>query len=81
MTNPPIQLFRSLLREAKKMDNYNFRAYSIRRVKTGFKMNKDLSGNEATSALAEGHQQLEMLKRQAMLGQLYPSVKSVMQTS
>ena len=42
--NPSISLFRSLLREAKKVDNYNFRSYAIRRVKLGFELNRSLAG-------------------------------------
>ena len=42
--NPSISLFRSLLREAKKVDNYNFRLYAIRRVKLGFQINRNLAG-------------------------------------
>ena len=42
--NPSISLFRSLLREAKKVDNYNFRLYAIRRVKLGFNINRNLTG-------------------------------------
>lgn len=40
----PLSLFRSLLREARKVDNYNFREHAIRRVRVGFQMNRNLSG-------------------------------------
>mmetsp|Transcript_34962 Transcript_34962/g.104293 ORF Transcript_34962/g.104293 Transcript_34962/m.104293 type:complete len:83 (-) Transcript_34962:382-630(-) len=81
MTSPtaPIPLFRTLLREARKMNDYNFRSFAIRRVKTGFAANRDLQGEEASAALAEGQQQLEVLRRQVILGQLYPSGRSVME--
>lgn len=39
-----ISLFRSLLREAKQVTDYNFRTYSIRRVKAGFRKNQHLQG-------------------------------------
>mmetsp|Transcript_13783 Transcript_13783/g.20191 ORF Transcript_13783/g.20191 Transcript_13783/m.20191 type:complete len:81 (+) Transcript_13783:236-478(+) len=73
------KLFRSLMREAKRVNDYNFRSYAIRRVKAGFEMNKDLQGDAATAALQDGEHQLGVLKRQAVLGQLYPSARSVME--
>mmetsp|Transcript_26244 Transcript_26244/g.36988 ORF Transcript_26244/g.36988 Transcript_26244/m.36988 type:complete len:81 (+) Transcript_26244:225-467(+) len=75
----PIPLFRALLREAKKMGDYNFRASAVRRVKTGFALNKNLQGEEAATALSKGVQDLAMLRRQAALGQMYPSGHSVME--
>mmetsp|Transcript_18969 Transcript_18969/g.26705 ORF Transcript_18969/g.26705 Transcript_18969/m.26705 type:complete len:84 (-) Transcript_18969:380-631(-) len=74
-------LFRSLLREAKKMNDYNFRLYSIRRIKMGFLSNLSLEGQEAKAALEDGHHQLEILKRQAIIGNLYPSEHNVMESS
>mmetsp|Transcript_11583 Transcript_11583/g.17711 ORF Transcript_11583/g.17711 Transcript_11583/m.17711 type:complete len:82 (+) Transcript_11583:188-433(+) len=79
--NPSISLFRSLLREAKKVDNYNFRLYAIRRVKLGFQLNRSLAGNEADLALREGQENLDILRRQVVLGSLYPSARSVMENS
>ena len=43
-TTAPLTLFRSLLREAKHMNDYNFRMYAIRRVKDGFRANQKLQG-------------------------------------
>jgi hypothetical protein len=40
----PTTLFRTLLREAKHMTDYNFRMHSIRRVKAGFRKNQQLQG-------------------------------------
>jgi len=61
------------------MGDYNFRSFALRRVKAGFKANRALQGEEATAAILDGQKQLEMLKRQAVLGQLYPSARSVME--
>eukprot|EP00569_Conticribra_weissflogii_P002762 CAMPEP_0171338284 /NCGR_PEP_ID=MMETSP0878-20121228/7240_1 /TAXON_ID=67004 /ORGANISM="Thalassiosira weissflogii, Strain CCMP1336" /LENGTH=84 /DNA_ID=CAMNT_0011840055 /DNA_START=93 /DNA_END=347 /DNA_ORIENTATION=- len=81
MSSPqaPISLFRSLLREANKVDNYNFRHYAIRRTRAGFAANREMTGNEAVVALNEGQEQLAVLKRQVVLGKLYPSSRSVME--
>lgn len=37
-------LFRTMLREAKNMNDYNFRMYGIRRVKAGFRKQQGLQG-------------------------------------
>ena len=37
--------------------------------------------NEAEEAFLEGKEQLDILKRQAILGQLYPTARSVMETA
>jgi len=74
----PLPLFRTLSREARKMNDYNFRMYAIRRVREGFEMNRNLAGEEAAVALRSGEEQLAVLRRQVILGDLYPSAKSVM---
>eukprot|EP00591_Stephanopyxis_turris_P012100 CAMPEP_0195529974 /NCGR_PEP_ID=MMETSP0794_2-20130614/32661_1 /TAXON_ID=515487 /ORGANISM="Stephanopyxis turris, Strain CCMP 815" /LENGTH=80 /DNA_ID=CAMNT_0040661365 /DNA_START=95 /DNA_END=337 /DNA_ORIENTATION=+ len=74
-----LPLFRSLLRNAKQLNDYNFRVYAIRRVKTGFRANQNLQGNEADSAFRKGTEQLEVLKRQVTMGNMYPSARSVME--
>mmetsp|Transcript_25589 Transcript_25589/g.54375 ORF Transcript_25589/g.54375 Transcript_25589/m.54375 type:complete len:85 (+) Transcript_25589:182-436(+) len=80
-SNASLSLFRSLLREARKVDNYNFRDYAIRRVRVGFQINRELTGNEASIALREGEEHLDILRRQVVLGGLYPSAKSVMEAT
>lgn len=75
----PLSLYRSLLRQAKSMKDYNFRMYAQRRVKAGFSKNLHLRGEDISAAIASGIEQLEVLKRQAALSQLYPSARSVME--
>lgn len=41
-------------------------------------MNRNLAGEEAAAALRSGEEQLAVLRRQVILGDLYPSAKSVM---
>mmetsp|Transcript_12650 Transcript_12650/g.16040 ORF Transcript_12650/g.16040 Transcript_12650/m.16040 type:complete len:89 (+) Transcript_12650:36-302(+) len=77
-----LSLFRALSREAKQMNDYNFRSYAMRRVKTGFQMNASLQGEqEVIDALKDGEEQLQMLKRQRIIGNLYPSDVSVMEAN
>ena len=44
MTSTALPLLRSLLREARHINDYNFRSYAIRRVKAGFDKNRNLAG-------------------------------------
>ena len=44
MTSTALPLLRSLLREARHINDYNFRSYAVRRVKAGFDKNRDLVG-------------------------------------
>lgn len=74
-------LLRSLLREAHKVNDYNFRSYAIRRVKAGFRMNSGLEGNAKMAAIKEGEEQLAILRRQVIVGNLYPSDTSVMEST
>jgi len=62
------------------MNDYNFRSYAVRRVKVGFAANANLpeGGDDAIAAIREGEQQLAVLRRQALIGNLYPSGSSVM---
>ncbi|GKZ00829.1 LYR motif-containing protein 4 [Mayamaea pseudoterrestris] len=76
----PLPLYRALMRQAKTVNDYNFRMYAIRRVKAGFVKNRTLKSDEATAALHDGRLQLDVLRRQAVLGSLYPSAKSVMES-
>jgi hypothetical protein len=78
-TTVALVLYRNFLREARKVNDYNFRMYALRRVKQGFIKNRNLQGEEAVAAINDAEQQLEMLKRQVVLGQMYPSARSVME--
>ena len=71
-------LFRTMLREAAQVDQYNFRNYAIRRVREDFRRNAALAGADADAALQEGKEALEVLRRQRIVGQLYPAAQSVM---
>ena len=67
-----------MLREAAQVDQYNFRNYAIRRVREDFRRNAALAGADADAALQEGKDALEVLRRQRIVGQLYPAAQSVM---
>lgn len=73
-------LYRSLLRHTSLITNYNFRSHAMRRTKSGFLMNRTVSGDELTAVYTFGLKQLAIAKRQSLISQLYPdSMSSVMQ--
>ena len=39
-----MSLFRKMMREARHFNDYNFRAYAMRRVRGGFEKNRHLEG-------------------------------------
>ena len=57
---------------------YNFRHYAVRRVREDFRKNASLTGAEATDAIKRGHVDLQVLRRQQIVGNLYPAAMSVM---
>jgi hypothetical protein len=75
-----LSLMRSLLRHSSKIVNYNFRAHAKRRTRAGFDLHRDVTGEKLVETYRYGLTQLEIVKRQALISQLYPdSLESVMQ--
>lgn len=73
------ELYRALIREARKFSNYNVREYVKRRTVVGFQDNLASDPAVAAAAYSEGKQQLELVKRQSIVYNLYaPRVKSIM---
>ncbi|XP_073392560.1 uncharacterized protein [Physcomitrium patens] len=77
------QLYKALMREARKFSNYNVREYVKRRTVVGFRDHGAASDSEAAAAAyILGKDQLELAKRQAIVYNLYsPGVKSIMDLS
>jgi hypothetical protein len=72
-------LFRALLRQSYSIPDYNFRNYALRRVVLGFRQNEAASGDQLSAALIEGNGSLQVTKRQAMIGQMYPHEFNVLE--
>ena len=69
-----LKLYKSLLTEASKFPDFNFRNYFVRRIKDGFYAGKELKSHEEIEAsLKKGHISLDMLRRQAAIGGMYES--------
>jgi len=77
---PTLQLYREMLRASRGFTNYNFREYALRKVRSGFQENAMLTDGDAVrQAYQEGRVQLQMLKRQSVITQLFPQEKHVME--
>jgi len=67
-----LQLYKTMLREAGKFPDFNFRSYALRRVRDGFKSGKSLEQSDAiTTHVLEAERNLQVIKRQATLGSLF----------
>ncbi|XP_030756657.1 LYR motif-containing protein 4 [Sitophilus oryzae] len=75
-----LKLYKSLLRESEKFASYNFRLYAIDRVKYGFRENKNVNDTEILrNKIAEAHKNLEIIKRQTLISQMYKTEKLVIE--
>ncbi|KAK9467928.1 hypothetical protein V1512DRAFT_260378 [Lipomyces arxii] len=75
-----LSLYRSLLRNAKNFEAYNFREYAIRRTKDAFRQHMSETDPEIISSyLLEAHQQLALLQRQTVISQMYKFDKVVIE--
>ena len=85
MTSPSratvLKLFKGLLQQANKFGNYNFKNHAIRRIKYEFQINKNIPNEQINEKYCVGKHELESLKRQTLLTQMYPEDISVMQSS
>ena len=75
-----LALYRHLLRHGGKITNYNFSAHARRRITEGFKQHQAAVPEVAAVQYDFGLQQLVLVKRQAVIGALYPHDISVMTT-
>ncbi|GFR92848.1 LYR motif-containing protein 4 [Elysia marginata] len=81
MRQTVLSLYKSLLKESAKITDYNFRLYALRRTKDAFKENKNVSDPTRIKALIQKAQEnLEVVKRQAIVSQLYGSTKVVIES-
>ena len=68
-----VGLYRDMIRASKLFTNYNFREYALRSVRERFRDASAISGESAVlQAYQEGRVQLDMLRRQSAVSQLFP---------
>ena len=67
-----LSLYKQLLRESRKFSHYSFRSYALRRVRDAFRANKDeVDPKKIDKLLEEARQNLQLIKRQVIIDQLY----------
>ncbi|KAK8099352.1 uncharacterized protein PG998_012593 [Apiospora kogelbergensis] len=65
-------LYRSLLRQGRNFQAYNFREYAHRRTVDAFHENKNVSDpREVQELMQKGLKELQMLKRQTVVSQFF----------
>jgi hypothetical protein len=65
-------LYKELLKEGRKFRSYNFREYAVRRIRDEFKENQNVADpSKIQSFISKGKQQLESLRRQTVINNLY----------
>jgi len=75
-----VSLYRQLLREAEKIDSYNFRMYAQRKIRDTYRENRKLNDFEAIEKeMQYAKDSLELIRRQVIIGHLYSSEKLVIE--
>jgi hypothetical protein len=70
---------RSMLRACRGITDYNVRSYAYRRTIEGFRENAGATGADADALLARGREDLAMLRRQAVISEMYNIGSTVME--
>ncbi|XP_076655976.1 LYR motif-containing protein bcn92 [Halictus rubicundus] len=79
--NAILTLYRNLIRESKKWNLYSFRMYALRKVRHEFRENKSLVDQaEITKQYEKGKEALDIIKRQATIGNLYTTRPLIIET-
>ncbi|SCV01604.1 LAMI_0G12508g1_1 [Lachancea mirantina] len=67
-----LSLYRQYIRSANNFTNYNFRKYFLRKARTSFENGSKLNNShELDEFWLEAHKELAVLKRQAVVSQMY----------
>ncbi|KAJ8924270.1 hypothetical protein NQ315_007062 [Exocentrus adspersus] len=75
-----LKLYKTMLRESQKFPSYNFKQYAVRRVHDAFKENRSLTDAKfIENQLKEAYRNLDIIKRQVIIGQLYSTEKLVIE--
>jgi len=75
-----LPLYREMLREASRFQSYIYRTYALRRVKDAFHENKNITDSgKVEQLLKDARKNLDMMKRQATLNNMYQDKKLVIE--
>jgi len=77
-----LRLYRDLLREGQNFKAYNFREYSLRRIRVGFEENRTVAdADKIKQLLSEGEKELLRLKRMTTVNSIYATRSLVIETT
>ncbi|KAJ2718287.1 hypothetical protein GGI07_005818 [Coemansia sp. Benny D115] len=77
-----LKLYRSTLKAAQGFETYNFRKYFYRRTRDQFRheaKRSNMDAAEVQRAMKEGREQLEVIKRQALVNRLFAHNRTVIE--
>lgn len=73
-------LYREMLRESSKFTSYIYRTYAIRRIKDAFRSNRSVEDPAQKEVLLQhARQNLEIIKRQAVLSEMFKDQRLVIE--
>ncbi|XP_006617453.1 protein bcn92 [Apis dorsata] len=76
-----LNLYRNLIRETKKWNLYNFRMYTLRKIRYEFQQNKTVQDKKKINEYYnKGLENLEIIKRQVIIGNLYTFKPLIIET-
>ena len=67
MTSPGLSLFRKMTRQARLIDDYNFREFALRKLRNQFRRNAGIAGDELKNVLEVANVDFEVIKRYVKL--------------
>ena len=77
-----LSLYCSLLRTGNQFNQYGFREYALRRTRDAFRLHKSETDPQRVQELVnKGINELQMMKRQTVIGQMYNIDKLVVEVS
>ncbi|XP_022182270.1 LYR motif-containing protein 4 [Myzus persicae] len=75
-----LKIYKTMLRESGKFSFYNYRMYAVRRVKDAFREQKAVNDvSKIQQHLLDARRFLDIIKRQAIVGDLYKFDKLVIE--
>ena len=80
MSNRTLRLYKQLLREGSKFADYNFREYTLRKIKDTFRQNmNETDACKIKDLIKSAEENLEVIKRQVAIGNMYSHNKIVVE--
>ncbi|XP_025193386.1 LYR motif-containing protein 4 [Melanaphis sacchari] len=75
-----LKIYKTMLRESARFSFYNYRMYALRRVKDAFREQKTIKdSSEIQQHLLQAYKFLDIIKRQAVVGDLYKFDKLIIE--